>query len=190
MALVLERGSWRWAELETPAATGLPVYLSSVSCSSAGNCSAVGAYTTASGAQQGLVLTESSGRWARGTKAVVPVGAFAVYLSSASCSSARDCTAVGSYITASGTQQGLVLTESSGRWARGTRAVVPVGAFAVYLSSVSCSSAGDCTAVGSYTTASGGQQEGTRQGLVLTESSGHWAPGTKAAVPMGPRQCR
>src|SRR5437870_3441819 len=46
----------------------------SVSCGSAGNCSAVGYYTDKSGNAQGLLLTETAGTWAPGLGATLPAG--------------------------------------------------------------------------------------------------------------------
>ena len=43
---------------------------------------------------------------------------------------------------------------------------------------MSCASAGDCTAVGTYPDSSGHEQ-----GLLLTETSGTWAAGVEAPLP-------
>ena len=49
--------------------------LFSVSCASAGNCTAVGDYDASSDREQGLLLTETSGRWATGVEASLPANA-------------------------------------------------------------------------------------------------------------------
>jgi hypothetical protein len=64
-------------EASLPANAGTsPSYATatSVSCASAGNCSAVGTYLDGSGLQQGLLLTESSGTWQQGLEAGLPAG--------------------------------------------------------------------------------------------------------------------
>jgi hypothetical protein len=70
-----------------------------------------------------------------------------------SCASAGNCTAVGWYYDSSYFFRGLLLTETAGTWAPGTEAPVPANAAAnpdVMLRSVSCGSAGNCTAIGQY----------------------------------------
>ena len=195
--LLLTETSGRWATgVEPPlpanAGTDTDVSLGSVSCASAGNCTAVGNYTDSSGTSDGLLLTETSGRWATGVEASVPANAYGehpdVSLGSASCPSAGNCTVVGSYIDSSGDYQGLLLTETSGTWATGVEASLPANAGEpangggtqanVSLGSVSCASAGNCTAVGSYT-----DRSGNSQGLLLTETSGTWATGVEASLP-------
>jgi PASTA domain len=176
------------AVLPANASTGASqsVFLTSVSCASAGNCSAVGSYLDSSGSTQGLLLTETAGRWASGAEAILPPGAALrnqnVSLSSVSCPSGGDCSAVGSYLDRSGSREGLLLTEKRGGWASGVAAVLPADAAktnqSVSISSVSCASAGSCSAVGGYKNDSSGAD-----GLLLTEIGGTWASGVEAALP-------
>jgi hypothetical protein len=185
----LSRVKTRWRAIVAPlpanAARGLKrsVYLVSISCASPGNCSAVGVYNDKAGVQQGLLLTETAGQWVRGVEAVLPADALAqaqVNLTSISCASAGNCTAVGSYNTgppdiySDNVTHGLLLTEKAGHWTAGVEAVLPpsASAYPVTLNSVSCASAGNCTAVGSY-----GYYDSTSNGLLLTETSGHWKRG-------------
>jgi hypothetical protein len=170
--------------------------LTSVSCASAGNCSAVGTYPDGSGGQ-GLLVTETAGSWGPAVEATLPADANTateqeVNLTSVSCASAGNCTAVGSYLTSSGSQ-GLMLTETAGSWAPGVEAVLPADAATTnqdaFLSSVSCPSAGNCSAVGLYDDfglASGppsNLQVSVGKGLLLAETAGSWAPGVEAALP-------
>ena len=100
-----------------------------------------------------------------------------------SCASAGNCTAVGDYSDSSGHEQGLLLTETSGTWATGVEASLPADAGrdpVVDLVSVSCASAGNCTAVGRYQDDLGNYY---RHGLLLTETSGTWATGVEASLP-------
>jgi hypothetical protein len=160
--------------------------IESVSCPSTGNCSAVGWYTDSSGKTQGLLLTETAGRWATGVEAVLPAnaapspaipGAFVRFVS---CASAGNCSAVGTYADSSDSQEGMLLTETDGSWSAGVEAVLPANAFSsgefVQWGSLSCASAGDCAAVGEYRAV--GHQF---QALLLTKSNGSWSAGVDAA---------
>jgi hypothetical protein len=123
--------SWARGVEATPlanAARNPDVSLPSVSCASAGNCSAVGYYDDGSGYQQALLLTESGGTWAAGVEATLPANAAIRFLSSVSCASAGNCSAVGTYFDCSGNLQGLLLSESGGTWAAGVEATLPANA--------------------------------------------------------------
>jgi hypothetical protein len=165
--LLLSETSGTWATgVEAPlpanAGTNPNVSLNSVSCASAGNCTAVGNYVDSSGniqghglPDQGLLLTETSGTWATGVEASLPANANNTLagLADVSCASAGNCAAVGSYEDSSGHQQGLLLSETSGTWATGVEASPPANAGTNPNAgpvSVSCASAGNCTAVGYY----------------------------------------
>ena len=140
--------------------------LGSVSCASAGNCAAVGAYTDTSGHEQGLLLSESSGTWGTGVEAALPANAGSnsqsgAFLGSVSCASAGNCAAVGYYFDSLVNRLGLLLDESSGTWGTGVEAAPPANAGSdpsVNLLSVSCASAGNCAAVGSYVDSAGHHQ--------------------------------
>jgi hypothetical protein len=172
------------ASLPANAAANPSAFVGSVSCASAGDCSAVGVYTDSSGHAQGLLLTETSGTWATGVQAPLPANAGSqpfVDLNSVSCASAGNCAAVGDYADSSDHDRGLLLTETAGVWATGVQAPLPANAAAdpgVDLSSVSCASAGDCSAAGDY-----GDSSGHVQGLLLTDTAGVWAAGVEASLP-------
>jgi Bacterial Ig-like domain (group 3)/Pentapeptide repeats (8 copies) len=195
--LLLTQTAGTWAagvEAPLPASASADPFVNvlSVSCALAGNCTAVGAYTDSSGNQQGVLLTQTSGTWAAGVEAPLPANAgssqqFSTEFGSVSCASPGNCTAVGSYTDSSGYAQGLLLTQTSGTWATGIEAPLPANAvpapsFAAeaYLGEVSCVSAGNCTAVGNYYDAPGFYQI---QGLLLTQTSGTWAAGTETSLP-------
>jgi hypothetical protein len=157
--------------------------VTSVSCASAGNCTAGGYYTDSSSHTQAFVVDESSGSW--GTAEEVPglanplnVGGGAEVVS-VSCGSAGNCVAGGYYTDSSGHTQAFVVDESSGSW--GTAEEVPGSATLnadgnAQVTSVSCASAGNCVAGGSYLDSSSHQQA-----FVVDESSGVW--GTAEEVP-------
>src|SRR4029077_9062882 len=160
------------------------VGLNSLSCASAGNCTATGSYADSSGNRRGLLLTQTSGAWATGGEAPPPANAGSnpgAVLDSVSCASAGNCTATGGYTDSSGNRQGLLLTQTSGAWATGVEAAPPAHAGSnpgARPDSASCASAGNCTATGHYL-----DNSGHTQGLLLTQASGAWATGVEAALP-------
>src|SRR5215813_13047779 len=87
-----------------------------------------------------------------------------------SCPLAGNCAAVGNYADASGLSQAFVVDEVGGSWGRahevpGSSALGVLGG----LTSVSCSSAGDCAAGGVYRSSSG-----SYQAFVVDEVQGSW----------------
>jgi Divergent InlB B-repeat domain len=178
-------------------ATDANADVSSVSCSSGGNCSAVGNYTDTAGNVDGLLLTETAGQWSAGIEAVLPPNAAATQdlnlsdgfvpgLYQVSCVSTGDCSAVGSYIDDAGHAQVLLLTETAGVWSAGVEAVLPADGsgmdFLYPTYSISCASPGNCAAVGLYRDKSGCCDD---HSVLLSETAGSWAPGVEVALPGG-----
>jgi hypothetical protein len=159
-----------------------------VSCASAGNCSAGGDYLeSSSGPTQMFVVSEVHGRWGKAIEvpgtAVLNRGGNAD-ISSVSCASAGNCTAGGAYADRSGNFQAFVVSEVHGRWGKaievpGTAALNRGEDAGIF--SVSCASAGNCTAGGAYADSSGKQE-----GLVVSEVHGTW--GKAREVPAPPPQ--
>jgi hypothetical protein len=129
-----------------------------VSCGSAGNCAAVGRYTPGSSttlALQAFVVDEAAGTWGNAHElagsAALNVQSKAG-LNAVSCSSAGNCSAVGSYVDAAGQRQVLADSETNGSW--GTAAALPASGIASVpnftASSLSCGSPGNCVADGYY----------------------------------------
>jgi len=116
-----------------------------VSCGSAGNCAAGGAYADGSGHEQAFVVGERNGTWG---KAIEVPGSGALnaggtaFVESLSCASAGNCAAGGAY----GRFQVFVASERNGRWGKAIRVPGLGGGAAVY--SVSCGSAGNCAVGG------------------------------------------
>src|SRR5256885_822389 len=110
--------------------------------------------------------------WSTGVEAGLPANAGSnpgVAPRSVSCASAGSCRAAGGYHRSWNLVQGLLLTETAGTWATGAAAGLPAGAGSdpsASLGSVSCASAGNCSAVGFYTDSSAHYQ-----GLLLTETA-------------------
>jgi hypothetical protein len=177
------------AEVVLPAGAGTnpKVFLNALVCPSSGNCQIAGDYTDSSNNQQGLLVSESSGTWAAGATAPLPANSATspnihVTVDDMACTSAGNCVAVGSYDDNAPSQQGLLLTETSGSWSA-AEAPLPTGAAAdprASLNSVTCPSAGNCIAVGSYKDATAGGE-----GLLLNLSSGTWTA-TGAPLPASP----
>jgi hypothetical protein len=168
--------------------TGGEANLVGVSCASAGNCALGGAYYTVGGQFEAFVATEKNGTW--GSAREVPgtaqlnVGGSAGVMS-LSCASAGNCSAGGTYTDGSGQSRAFVVEETKGTWGHATQVpgLAALNKGGAYVSSVSCSSAGNCGAVGNYTDSSGGQM------FVVNETGGTWGdaeeiPGT-AGLNMG-----
>ena len=191
-AFVVDASGGVWAnaiEVPTTAILNAGGYaaLNSVSCASPGNCSAGGYYTDGSNREQAFVVDETNRIW--GTAIKVPgtgslntgsngtVGKIAG-VNSVSCASVGNCSAGGFYTGSSGKVQAFVAKETNGVW--GTAILVPgMGSLNHYIAkvdSVSCASAGNCSAGGAYIDSSG-----YRQAFVVTETTGTW--GTAIKVP-------
>jgi hypothetical protein len=140
-----------------PGAIGARLF--SVSCTSAGNCGAGGGYSTGSGQQQALVVSEIHGVWGRGEE-VPGTGALNTSgdaeVTSVSCTSAGNCSAGGYYTGDTHTpsdQQVFVVSEVNGVWGKAEQ--VPGSGtlntgYSAYVGSVSCGAAGNCSAGGTY----------------------------------------
>lgn len=149
MLLTRLNGSWTAASAPEP--------LIAVSCPNTSLC-----FATAPGPlYQPTVLTWSRGTW---TTTVLPLPAGAavnpqVFLGAITCPSATMCAAAGSYMPATGPEQGLLAWLVSGKWHVRT-APHPAGAASAgwsVLQGVSCPSATRCTAAGEYVNADGKQ---------------------------------
>ncbi len=163
-----------------------PVRMGGVSCTSAGNCTAVGDYTDSSGDLEGFLWTETDGVWGTVVEATLPANAAPDPLveryaqGGLSCPSAGNCTAVSDYTDSSGDNEGLMLSETSGTWGTGVEAIAPAGARSetdANLHEVQCASAGNCTAFGVF---SNSEEYG---GAFWTETSGVWGAGVKRPLP-------
>ena len=185
--LTNDGGTWHQVPVVMPPdGAGEGAYLTAVSCASAGSCSAVGQYHVSidsSSTPEGVLLTEKAGTWRQGMTAQPPTANSYwrdIDLRDVSCTSKNDCLAVGDYYNGNGPHATLV-TETAGKWQRGVKAALPGGGPLSYANAVSCASPGNCTVVGTY----GG--DGSDNGLLVTETRGHWLRGIKAklgAVPV------
>ena len=175
------------------------VQLQALSCASTGNCSAVGGYDDGLGNSQGLLVTQTGGRWQRAVEAQAPAGAsvepFKLSngggLVGISCPAPGDCTAIGRYTDGHKTDHGVLLSELHGRWSRGMRLRLPLNAITppkpksstvnlVGLAGIACSSVGNCVAVGNYET-----NAEVWEPLVVVEHHGRWSRAIEAPLPAG-----
>ncbi len=172
-----QNGTWGGA-VEVPGLAALnaggQAATTSVSCDSAGSCAAAGYYQDRRPHGWGFVVSEQNGTW--GGAIEVPglgsltTGGAKVY--SLSCTSAGNCAADGSYPDRHGHGQVFVVSELNGTW--GSAIEVPglrslnAGGQAGTMS-VSCGSAGNCAAGGSYL-----DRQSDRQGFVVSELNGTW----------------
>ena len=177
--------------------TGGSAAVDSVSCASAGNCSAGGSYKDSSGHQQAFVVSQVHGAWGKakevpGTAALNQGGNAGV--GSVSCASAGNCSAGGAYTDSAGHGQAFVIGKTKGTW--GTAQEIP-GTAALNqggnagIASVSCASAGNCSAAGAYKNKPG--RHGHLRPFVVGETNGTWGtaqqvPGIAALAKGGPAE--
>lgn len=136
-----------WSGLPVPAPAGaVRTELSSVSCTPASTCTAVGAWQNGAGAE--MTLAE---RW-NGTSWSIqptpnPAGNGVAHLSGVACTSASSCTAAGSYQTSGAVPSTLAVVWNGAAWQIQVTPN-PAGATQSFLFAVACPSPGMCTAVG------------------------------------------
>ena len=174
---VERNGVWGKA-IEVPGLAALNKYgqaqVWSVSCASAGSCAAGGSYEDSSGFH-GFVAVERNGRWGKAVEvpglAALNKGEYAV-VGSVGCGSAGSCAAGGSYWDRHDHYQGFVADERNGVWGKAIEvpglAALNKGGNAE-VTSVSCGSAGECAAGGSYW-----HRRNHYQGFVAVEKNGVW----------------
>ena len=154
--------------------------LTSVSCASAGNCAAGGNYTDASRNFHAFAVTEKDGAWGNaedipGLAALSTVSGKSA-ARSVSCGAPGDCALVGYYPDSSNVYHTFVTDEAAdGTW-NPARQFGPSSTRSM-ATSVSCSSAGNCGAIGKYLDAA----SNTTQSFVVNETNGTW--GTPQEVP-------
>src|SRR5215469_17575964 len=113
-------GTWSNAmEVAAGLNQGDEAQLNSVSCASAGNCSAGGYYTNSGEQVQAFVISQKNGVWGRAKE--VPGSAalnrgWNAEVSSVSCVSAGNCAAGGHYQDRSTRRHVFVVTQTNGVW--------------------------------------------------------------------------
>jgi hypothetical protein len=160
-------GTWGNA-IEVPGSGALNsggiAFAESVSCTATGYCAVAGSYTDGGGQAQTFVASETNGTWRHAIQipgsGTLPAGRFGSD-ATVSCGSAGNCAAGLTYTSDLGPQQAFVVSETNGTW--GNAIAIPgLGALNTggnaSVSSVSCASAGNCAAGGTYTDRAGRSQ--------------------------------
>ena len=153
--------------------------VTSISCTSLGTCAASGFYADAKGGRQAFVVTQAHGNWGpmqevagsldKGEMAQVNQVSCGV---SPKLESIITCAAVGFYTTGAGQEQAFTATMANGKWGPAVEvpgsAALNKGGFA-QLNRVSCPTAGNCSAGGTYSASAT-----STQAFVVTEKNGIW----------------
>jgi hypothetical protein len=190
--MITAESSGKWSSeraLQLPGnvvATGDNATVSAMACPSSKVCLAVGYYTTTAAPLQGFIATGHGTSWQRAVAASLPANAAsppAGYLTGISCTSPGECLAVGGYTDSAGDGEAMVQAQSHGKWLRATAVKSPANAAAnpsAHLVGVSCPKAGDCVAVGAYTTKSFDEEV-----MAAVQTKGRWAQATQIQLPAG-----
>jgi len=173
--------------------------LLSVSCASAGNCTAVGEYTVPDAdapsgtTTESLAVSEVDGTWRAPVTDLAPAGAVDGQLLTVSCWSAGDCAAGGDYFTYDpsdpteepATHHALVADEVGGVWRGGEQvpgtAELSTGDWAA-VTAISCAPGGGCAASGTYdvSVTKNGLPAVDEEAFVVSGSAGSWGGAREA----------
>jgi hypothetical protein len=160
--------------------------LGGLACPSPGHCLAAGVFRVTGGLWRAFAASQARGRWGQpvvlsganlGATTYAGIGGVA-------CTSAGNCV-VGGTDRKLGILQPIVASEHDGRWARATAISVPpaLGTDTSGIDSLSCPSAGNCAAGGSYELVNVMTGVVSQEAFVVNESGGVWGqvrevPGT------------
>jgi putative cell wall-binding protein len=178
LAATLSNGAWSSVPLPLPANAQTAVTsapdMSSIVCTSAQACVAVGTYLAqldGEEQEEGLVETEQAGTWQ-----VVSTGTLA--LSAIACRSSDGCTAAGVQYSGSGAAP-VVATQSGSSWVPSPVSLPSDSAGFQGFTGIACPASGSCIAVGFYANSSGSNYP-----VLATQSDGSWQ-GVSVAPPEG-----
>jgi len=173
------------AALTTPATSGSGD-IKAITCTTLGNCVAVGYLVTGSGSAATsvpLVMTETAGTWSSPQQIDGTAGlgsGTSAGLTKISCADAGDCAATGTYKTSGGQNDAFYASETAGAWSAATvvsLAQQPTGTYSV-ITGVSCppSAPGYCAIVGYYATTSGttASPTSTITPFIVSQAQGAW----------------
>ena len=188
--MVVTESSGRWAPAVTirlpanAATTDGSATVAGMSCPSRSGCVAVGNYGLPTNALQGFITTGHGKTWSKARTPELPTGSAPTqdsYLTGVSCTRPGSCVTVGGYTTSASKAEAMAETESSGHWRRAVAIRPPANAAAspfAHLSAVSCPKAGDCVAVGGYSSKSLGEAV-----MAAVEVRGKWRRATQVRMP-------
>lgn len=162
------------------------VSLAQVNCAAAGECVAVGTYYTRDGQTKGLLETQHLGTW-KATAVTPPTTAGQFAATSASevtCTSAGNCTVVGTYGTKTRAIGAFADSLVAGVWQQAVNLTMPTGTSSnprvmfFGFAGVSCPTTNFCATGGQYRDAAGNVQ-----GFLINEVGGIWQPATQLSLP-------
>jgi len=168
------------------------VTFNQVSCWAVGSCDAVGGFADTSGVTHAFVLTSARGTWHAAQSLALPSNASAyagASLNEITCFAPATCTVLGTYTSSSGAQLPMAATMTKGVWARAVSITLPSDAavnpatFIWGYKGISCSSLGNCTFGGDYTTKPVGKSPSLHQGFLVNEVHGVWQNATTLPLP-------
>jgi hypothetical protein len=193
-ALVVDEvgGTWHRAEslkLPNDASRFAGASVSEVTCLSS-SCATFGTYNSTSGAIDAMSASEISGVWTTASELTMPANAAAnphVFLfgfGGIACASSGDCSVGGQYKDSAGGYQGFLEDETNGTWSPAVELTLPSngssGGQNGGIVALSCPSAGNCEASGSYL-----DTTGNYQAVVVGEVNGVWQRGSEITLPSG-----
>jgi len=160
--------------------------ITAISCTSPGDCTAAGASFTPTLPRM-FVVTETAGTWhpAAALRGTIAIGypADSTGITALSCAAPGQCAALGAYGSSANSSDGapVAAVPFAAAQARGTwsaiRAIRGLPADAVaWVTSVSCSAAGDCAAGGYWFTNPNGDEHtlGNNHAFLATQTRGTW----------------
>ncbi|HWF73627.1 MAG TPA: Ig domain-containing protein, partial [Solirubrobacteraceae bacterium] len=179
-----------WGQATTsppPTGTTAEDSIRSVTCTSPGNCLAVGDYSDALENSLAMYVIETGGVWGPPNQLALPSDAIPVTtgneqasLQSVTCPADDSCVASG-YYASSGGYQAMLATSTGGVFGPATAVALPGGAPMTGqdadLLSVTCTSPGNCVAAGFYSDSVSGQA------MSVTEASGVWGTASQLTLP-------
>jgi hypothetical protein len=193
-ALVVDEvnGTWHRGEaLELPgdASRFAGASVSEVACLSS-SCATFGTFNSTTGAIEAMSASDSGGVWTTASELTMPANAAAnphVFLfgfDGIACASSDDCSVGGQYKDSAGGYQGFLEDETKGVWSRAVELTLPSnggsGGQNGGIVALSCPSAGNCEASGSYL-----DTAGNYQAVVVDEVNGVWQRGSEVTLPSG-----
>ncbi len=174
------RGHWsKAAEVRGFGALNAGGYgqVQALSCSAAGYCTVGGSYLDSSDTEQAFLATERAGNWAAAARvpgiAALNSGGHS-QVTEVSCRKPGYCTAGGSTQRSSAVFTAFVLSETKGHWGKAQRLPGMSGinhGGVAGLNALSCASAGNCAAGGSYRPSTASPHS---QAWLAVQKGGHW----------------
>jgi len=185
------KGIWKAPTRLVPPSAADPdpsLTINSLSCSTPGNCSAVGSFEDTHSNGQSFVADEVNGTWKKAQEVTLPSNAGSSVqnseIHSVVCWSPGNCSAIGSYLdntAPTGYAQGFEVNEVRGSWQSARETVLPTNINVdpyVVINQVACTHAGNCVAVGSYIS-----KDNATEGLIVDEVRGVWKSAITAVLP-------